>query len=89
MDVNLVRNKSSQMLGINIKGRVIPLLPEKAFALSAEELRSPQVQSLLQSGLVKLEKAGKEPSGPSIPAIMMKSAKKEEEKRTDKKRGEH
>jgi hypothetical protein len=88
MDATEARNKSSQTLGIIGKGgRKIILYPGKAFSLSAEELRSPQVQSLLQSGLVNLEKTGKKPSKHSTHAIAAKHEKMEVEKHSDKKRG--
>jgi len=56
-----LRNVSKQSFLIHLRGGGnLHLLPGRAVALSAEELKSSQVQHLLNGGLARLERLGKE-----------------------------
>jgi len=67
-----LRNISTQSFLIRVQGGGnLHLLPGRALTLSAEELKSPQVQHLLNGGLARLEKLGKE-AETAVPAAKKK-----------------
>lgn len=58
--MDALRNVSSQSFVLQKKGGgSMHLFPGRAVALSAEELKSPQVQQLLKSGFAHIEKLAK------------------------------
>lgn len=62
-----LRNMSRQPFLIHIMGRAVTLFSGRAVTLTDEELKSPQVQSLIAGGLARIEKP--------VPAQAAKGAK--------------
>ncbi len=67
----IMRVTAEQPFLIQVHGRNLHLLLGRAAALSAEEVKSPQVQHLLKNGLARLEDLGKKPN-PEAPAAKKK-----------------
>jgi hypothetical protein len=72
--MDALRNVSNQSLILQKPGGGnVHLLPDRAITLSAEELQSAQVQNMLRSGLVAIEKLGPPPAQ-AAPAERRRSA---------------
>ena len=64
--MDALRNVSNQSLFLpKPGGGNTHLLPGRAVTLSAEDVKSPQVQQLLKGGFVQLEKLGKPGKDPA------------------------
>ncbi len=79
--MDVLRNISSQSFIVRKQGGGnMHLLPGRAITLSAEELKSPQVQQLLNRGFAQVEKLGMpEKAAPLVAKGEKRSEKKKSE----------